>query len=327
MIKVSICMITYNHEKYIAQAIEGILMQKTNFDFEIVIGEDCSTDNTRKIISEFSYKYPGKFKLILHKNNIGAMANQIAVLQYCTGKYIACCEGDDYWTDPYKLQKQVDFLEGNPDFAICHHNVQVIYDDNRKSCFSNSSSQKEVTIIEDLAQENYISAVSCVFRNGLIKEFPEWFKNTPIGDYPLHMLNSQYGKIKYIPDVMGVYRVHKEGIWGGKNSIYQSEKLVELIDLMKNYFNPKINKILLNVQSNICNSLIMQFQNNPEKSKYYSFKLIENEPYYISYINKKITNHVKKLLSSIFYKFGRVVTSPLYYIKKYQDKLTKTLRK
>ena len=97
---VSVFMMTYNHEKYISEAIEGVLMQNTNFDFDIVIGEDCSTDNTRQIILDYQRKYPGKFKLLLHKENIGAMANQMAVLQACSGKYIAMCEGDDYWIDP-----------------------------------------------------------------------------------------------------------------------------------------------------------------------------------------------------------------------------------
>ena len=122
---VSVFMMAYNHEKYISEAIEGVLMQNTNFDFDIVIGEDCSTDNTRQIILDYQRKYPGKFKLLLHKENIGAMANQQAVFSACTGKYIAICEGDDYWTDPYKLQKQVDFLEDNNGFVICFTNTLI----------------------------------------------------------------------------------------------------------------------------------------------------------------------------------------------------------
>lgn len=250
-ISVSVCIITYNHEKYIAQAIKGALSQKVdNYNYEIVIGEDCSTDKTREIIMKYQKENPDKIKIIYNEKNLGMMDNFINTLNSCTGKYIALCEGDDYWTDPYKLQKQVDFLEENPDFSICHHNMQVIYDDGRKPCLSNSSSQKEVTTIEDLAKGNYIYTASCVFRNGLIKEFPKWFKNAPIGDYPLHMLNAQYGKIRYLPDVMGVYRIHKDGILSNKNSIYRTETWIKLIDLMKNYFNPKINEILSNTQIN-----------------------------------------------------------------------------
>ena len=113
--KVSVFMITYNHEKYIAEALDSILMQKTDFDFDIVIGEDCSTDATRRIVLEYSRKYPDKIKLLLHNVNVGFISNMMYVLEACTGKYVAMCEGDDYWTDPFKLQKQVDFLEASLD--------------------------------------------------------------------------------------------------------------------------------------------------------------------------------------------------------------------
>lgn len=104
-IMVSVFMMTYNHENYIAQALDSILMQKINFGYEIIVGEDCSTDRTREIILSYAQRKPDLFKLILHDHNVGAKANQNAVLNACKGKYIAPCEGDDYWTDPYKLQK------------------------------------------------------------------------------------------------------------------------------------------------------------------------------------------------------------------------------
>jgi glycosyltransferase involved in cell wall biosynthesis len=114
---VSVIVLVYNHEKYIADALDGILMQKVNFDYEIVLGEDCSTDKSREIIFKYAQKYPDKFNLILHEHNIGAIANQMAALSACTGKFIAFCEGDDYWTDPWKLHKQVNFLEENPEYS------------------------------------------------------------------------------------------------------------------------------------------------------------------------------------------------------------------
>lgn len=108
-ITVTIISLTYNHEKYIAQALESILMQKVNFTYEIVVGEDCSKDRTREILIQYAEKHPDKFHLLLHEKNIGAAKNQNKVFENCKGKYIAMLEGDDYWTDPYKLQKQVDF--------------------------------------------------------------------------------------------------------------------------------------------------------------------------------------------------------------------------
>lgn len=116
---VSVFMITYNHENYIEHAIEGVLMQKTSFPIELIIGEDCSTDNTRKIVREYEGRYTEIIKAQYPEKNRGMNNNFLTVLQSARGKYIALCEGDDYWTDPLKLQKQVDFLEANPEYSLC----------------------------------------------------------------------------------------------------------------------------------------------------------------------------------------------------------------
>ena len=116
---VSVFMITYNHEKFIAQAIEGVLMQKTNFPFELIIGEDCSTDRTREIVVDYAQRFPEIIKPILHEKNVGMKSNMNTCMQACSGKYTAICEGDDYWIDSLKLQKQVGFLEAHSDFSMC----------------------------------------------------------------------------------------------------------------------------------------------------------------------------------------------------------------
>lgn len=321
---VSIIMITFNHERYISKAIEGVLIQKTNFNFELIIGEDCSNDNTANIVNKYAQKYPEIIKARFNNPNLGMMQNFIKTFDDCTGNYIALCEGDDYWTDPYKLQKQVDFLEANEGFAICHHNMQVIYEDGRKTHLSNPPEQKETTTIEDLAKGNYIHTPSCIFRNGLIKTFPVWFKDAPVGDYVLHMLNARHGMIKYMPDVMGVYRTHSGGMWNNCDFTTQVEMWVRLMDLMKNYFDPKINEILLKKQINDCVYLINQFKDNAEKSKYYSFKLIENDPYFLyKKIEecKQINNDMK---GSITYKVGNLIIRYQRYIKKYFLKFLKS---
>ncbi|WP_315817037.1 glycosyltransferase family 2 protein [Paraflavitalea speifideaquila] len=112
---ISVCIITYNHEKFIRQCLEGVVMQKTNFTFDVIVGEDCSTDKTRQVVAEFEAQYPGIIKPVYHARNVGGARNGY---EFCypklTGKYIAICEGDDYWTDEYKLQKQVDFFRTEP---------------------------------------------------------------------------------------------------------------------------------------------------------------------------------------------------------------------
>ncbi|MDZ7740334.1 MAG: glycosyltransferase [Bacteroidota bacterium] len=214
---VSICCSTFNHENFIGEALDGFLMQKCDFPVEILIHEDCSTDNTAVIIKEYQQKFSDIIKPKFQKENQyskGVKPISQLLLPRSQGKYIALCEGDDYWTDPYKLQNQVDFLEANEDFAICHHNMQVIYEENNnKPHLSNPPDGEKFTTIETLAHGNYIYTASCVFRDGLFGEFPNWFAKCPIGDYPLHMLNAQFGKIRYFPEIMGVYRVHNGGVW------------------------------------------------------------------------------------------------------------------
>ena len=234
----SIHCITYNHEKFIAQAMDGFLMQKTTFDFEIVVGEDCSTDNTRRILLEYKEKHPDKIKLLLNEKNLGMQQNGMQTGAACTGKYLAICEGDDYWTDPLKLQKQVDFLEANPNFAICFHNVEVKHEDGETQSYLSNSNQKQVTTFEDLAAENYIHTVSCVFRKPFF-EFPEWFYESAVGDWVTHLLNAEHGKIAFIDEVMAVYRVHKGGVWSMQDLVELHLKWVSVVETCRKHFYPR----------------------------------------------------------------------------------------
>ncbi|HYW21521.1 MAG TPA: glycosyltransferase [Nodularia sp. (in: cyanobacteria)] len=226
---VSICCITYNHEKFIREAINGFLMQQTNFPIEIIIHDDASIDNTASIILEYQAKHPNLINAILQTDNqyssrgFGFFSDMFDKAQ---GKYIALCEGDDYWTDPLKLQKQVDFLEANPDFAICFHQVKIweegeLRDDDITTVPSN------ISTIVDLTGGNYIHTPSCVFRNNTSKIFGANFSRCPLGDYYIHMMNAQYGNIFCIDEVMAVYRVHRNSIWSSKGLNYRQQKTLE----------------------------------------------------------------------------------------------------
>ncbi len=178
--KVLIFMVTYNHEKYIAQAIESVMIQKTSFDYLLVIGEDCSTDNTLKICINLKQNYPDKILLLNNTENLGPMINALNVYKKCfssSAKYVAMLEGDDYWCDENKLQKQVDFLDANKDHSICFHRVYELgRGELQKLSNLNSCLYEETYTIKDLAKENIIHTPSVVFRNGLVKELPAWFK-------------------------------------------------------------------------------------------------------------------------------------------------------
>ena len=216
-ITVSICMITYNHEKYIAEAIEGILMQVTNFTIELVVGEDFSTDNTLMICLDYQKKYPEKISLLPSEQNIGVIPNFVRTLKACTGKYTAICEGDDYWTDPYKLQKQVDFMEANPQYSMCFHDVEIV-GNNRFSFktysqrFANRYQQGTFTYSDILKYKVLAATCSYFFRNEIKGEFKDWFYKMYGGDSALMFVLSKKGSIKYLPELMAAYRVNEGSV-------------------------------------------------------------------------------------------------------------------
>lgn len=209
---VSVFMMAYNHEKYVAQALDSVLMQKVDFEYQIVLGEDCSTDNTREIVINYAERYPKKFKLLLHKTNIGAVNNQNLIFAKCTGKYIAMLECDDYWTDPLKLQKQVEFLEMNEDFSFCFHSVyreiNGLLNKDKLSVPKALPINSEFKI-SDLILEggSFVPICSIFFKNNFENKFPTWFYDSPVGDLPLVLYLATRGKIGFIDDVMSVYRV------------------------------------------------------------------------------------------------------------------------
>ena len=216
---VSVRLMTYNHEKYIAEAIEGCIMQKCQFDFEVIIGDDFSHDNTLKICKEYESRYPDLIKVLDRKEGdeywskrqkFGRLYNFSDILNHCKGKYIALLDGDDYWTDPMKLQKQVDLLEKNKELSACFHNVKVIGQGAKKEL--NSFNDKQNIKTSDIIKENLISKPSLMFRNHN-KALPMWFMELPAGDWGLHILNSTYGNIQYMDFIGAAYRKHNEGVW------------------------------------------------------------------------------------------------------------------
>lgn len=235
--KVSVCMITYNHEKYLKQAIDGVLMQKTNFDFELVIANDNSPDTTVSIIEEYRSSHPNghKIKFLNNKTNLGMMPNFIQALENCSGEYIALCDGDDYWTDENKLQKQVDLLDKNTDLAICFHPVNI---DNDGTILKDTITKKvaSITTIYDLVKGNYIHTCAAVYRNHLFEKLPDYFHKAPVGDYFLHLLNSRHGSIYCIDEIMANYRVHGTSYWSSKKQTERSEIWIAfLTGIMPNF--------------------------------------------------------------------------------------------
>lgn len=238
---VSVNMITYNHAPYIAQAIEGVLMQKTNFPFELIIGEDCSTDGTREIVFDYSLRYPKIIKVVSSKNNVGMHENSARTTESCQGKYIAYCEGDDYWTHSEKLQKQIDFLEANHDYAGCFHNVEFIYENNfiytqKYQCAPN---QKKTVTAFDILKSNIIPTCSIVLRKKLIIEIPTWASDLKMGDWPNNFLIALINDWAYLPVSMGAYRRHSNGVWSKMSYVEQKKENIKFYEaIYKNFNNP-----------------------------------------------------------------------------------------
>ena len=225
---VSICCITYNQERFVRDCLEGFLMQETTFPVELLIHDDASTDNTANIIREYEARHPHIIRAMYQTENQYARVKHPDVVfnfPRARGRYIALCEGDDYWTAPDKLQMQVDFMEAHPAYSGCFHNVKVVYEDGRERP-QYAMPLKDTLTLRDLAEINYISTPSALFRARLFPQFPDWYRHVPVGDWPLHVLNAEYGDVGYLNRICAVYRVHAKGVW---SSLSESERYVKTI--------------------------------------------------------------------------------------------------
>jgi glycosyltransferase involved in cell wall biosynthesis len=207
----SVCVITYNQAPYVRQALDSVLAQKVDFDWEIVIADDYSTDGTREIILEYQKEHPDLIKVIFQKKNVGAERNWLDLINHPTSKYIAYLEGDDFWDDPSKLQLQVDFLEKNSDYAFCFHLTRVFFEkgEEQQAIWPKLNSKFEPTTAE-LLKENFVPSNSAVYRRQNYTNYPV---GVMPGDWYLHLYHAQFGKIGFINRVMSAYRRHSGGAW------------------------------------------------------------------------------------------------------------------
>lgn len=235
-------MITYNHEAYVAAAIEGVLMQQCGFDYEFIIGEDCSTDGTRGVVEAYARLHPQRIRLITSETNVGAQRNFARVFAACTGQYVALLDGDDYWTSPQKLQRQVDYLETHRDCALCFHNVQFADESgtSHPPALLNRPDQPERSVLGDLLREgNFIATSSVMYRWESVTTLPNWWNDVWIGDWPLHVLHAEHGYIGYINEVMGAYRVHAGGLWSSSRLADQVAHEALIAQLLGDHVGPE----------------------------------------------------------------------------------------
>jgi glycosyltransferase involved in cell wall biosynthesis len=230
--KLSVAMITYNQEQFIGEAIESVLAQKVNFDFEIVIGEDCSTDGTQAVVTDFHHRYPGRIIPLLRNHNLGAISNLQETLAACHGQYVALLEGDDYWIRDDKLQKQVDFLDAHPECAICCHRARYVDELNATDVDVFPSLPVGSYTIDDLLKGNFVMTCTAVLRREWIDTLPSWFCEMQLGDWPLFALVAQHGEIRLLDEVAAVYRIHAGGIWSSRSQISRLQESVRMLQAL-----------------------------------------------------------------------------------------------
>lgn len=243
--KVSVLMITYNHEPFIAQAIESVLMQRTDFDYELVIGEDCSTDRTRDIVVNYRDRYPGRLRAFLRPQNLGANENFIAALEACQGEYVAWLDGDDYWTSPDKLQTQIEYMDSHPESAISFHNAVVFVEGNpMEGVISSPPTAKAFFDLQDILQRDFILTCSVVLRRSMIGEFPVRLQSLKGVDWPLLVLCAQRGTIGFVDEVMAAHRIHAGGVWSSLSLSAQMAEGPRFYELIAAHLRPEYGAVI-----------------------------------------------------------------------------------
>jgi len=233
---VSVVCTTYNHERYIEQALVGFLAQETRLPFEVVIHDDLSSDRTREVVDAYAARYPNIIRTIYQTQNQYSLGRTSALVAfgYCSTKYIAFCEGDDYWTDARKLQLQIDVLEEDPTCALVFHNARLLReakgnDVSEIACLL----EKDAFTLEDIILRDwFIPSHSMMFRRHLLPDLP-WLHRVFGLDYAMHLLLANSGDVRYIDRVMGVYRVNAASISGNRPAGFFQIKLMQTLS----YFN------------------------------------------------------------------------------------------
>jgi glycosyltransferase involved in cell wall biosynthesis len=229
--QVSVLTITHNQEDFVAETVTSVMTQETDFDYELVIGDDASTDGTRDLLVTLGAQYPRRIHLLFADTRLGPLHNFARTYRKCRGQYLATVDGDDYWTDAYKLQRQVDLLEARPEHAMCFHSAYIVRNDQTPSAsvFRPHKIKPEYDV-NDILEYNFIATCSPMYRKGLYESLPDWYFSTPVYDWPLDVLYAMRGTIGYIDEPMAAYRQHTGGIYSGHDLIAKTELAVAVLE-------------------------------------------------------------------------------------------------
>lgn len=238
---VTVALLAYNHEKYIAQALNSILSQQTSFPVEVLVANDCSTDSTAAIIAQLDRENPGKISILPRATNLGLSANLQDCRSRARGRYLAILEGDDYWIDPAKLQRQFDAMEANPDWSMCYHSCRLFCEDgSRPPRIMPETPPKAPLGVLDLLKQNHVASMSVAFfRQGVITETPSWHATLRNGDWALYILHADRGPVGFVPGVMTAYRIHDQGLWSGFDSYGRWQQTLDVFVNLRRHFGDR----------------------------------------------------------------------------------------
>jgi len=286
---VSVCVQTYKHGAFIAECLEGILMQQTSFAFEILLGEDDSPDATREICLEYAGKHPDKIRLFLHRreNNIKVGGKPTGRFNFsynlfsAKGKYIAFCEGDDYWTDPLKLQKQVDFMESHSEYSVCFHNASILREgkSNPVEQVIKENLRKDRSS-DDLVSGKMVLLLTAMFRRDHVQQLPDGFFRVLNADMFLLALLGQFGSGRFMTEIQNaVYRKHQGGIWSSSSDISRRIDRIETFKVMKATFGKQYSDIVQKAINKLTYGIAKDYRTSGQRAKAVRFALSANVPF------------------------------------------------
>lgn len=244
---VSVLMLAFNHGEFIGQAIERVVSQQCDVEFELLVGEDCSDDRTRDICKEWQRRHPRIVRLVTADTNVGMHPNLFRLWCRARGQYIALCDGDDYWTDDGKLAKQVKFLNARPEFSMCGAITRRIQRDKDGTWKPAGEVRppwtKERYGIEDLIPHYCFQTSSVMIRKAGLR-FPRWMPTVYCGDRPLYLLCAECGPVGFLPECMSIYRLHESGVWHGERQQAKARKSAKLFEAVDAHFRRKYRRLI-----------------------------------------------------------------------------------
>jgi len=250
---VSVIIATYNHERFLAQAIQSVVDQVTSFQFEIIITEDCSTDGTLAIAKNYETRFPHLITILASTTNQNNSDVFVRAINHASGKYIAYLDGDDYWISIEKLQRQFDFLEENPDCCMVHHSAQRVSEDGVAIRGVEGFTRRAT--IEDLIQGNPVASCSVMMRRSAITPVPDWFSRIKAGDWAIYMIAAQHGWIGRIEGVLGHYRIHDAASWATTPVEMQWTMSLEMLDEIEKHIDTKYRPAFVRSRSHMIQEL------------------------------------------------------------------------